>query len=109
MMRGFVSRRFGPWRAGVSFPLSTGTHRRGRPVKALASPSTRPTRFYYGVALSGPAIEEEPERHHKARDPWTIIKVSVWLVWQLVVWIVIIAGMALGAISLLAGARSRRT
>jgi hypothetical protein len=84
MMRGFVSRRFGPWRAGVSFPLSAPRPHnvvRARP-KALASVThTRPSRFYYGVSLDEPDPTAELPHEHQSvgRSLWSIVSSLAYL------------------------------
>src|SRR5271163_3450270 len=75
MARFFISRRFGPWRAGVSLgPEDLRQRRRGR---LLASPKiVRPARSFYGLALDQPDPSAAPPHvHHPWRDAWTIVTI----------------------------------
>lgn len=97
-MRTWVSRRFGPYRAGVSFGPEDFKRRRGRPPRlaTLASSTVRPV-SYYGVTLSVPAIEEEREHvYHPVRDAWTIVTTLVWLLIHGIFWTVIVAAIIAG-------------
>lgn len=109
-MRMFVSRRLGRnWRAGVSLDPRelSGPRRRGRPP-ARVPVSVRPHHFYYGLDLDAdPLIEPQPHVYHPWRDLWTIIKISVWLLGQFVLWLGIVVGLTLGAIVLIMGALTR--
>ena len=79
-MRVFASRRFGPYRAGVSFgPEDFRQRRRGRPL-ASAPVSVRQHHFYYGLDLDAdPLIEPQPHVYHPWRDLGTTITTLVWL------------------------------
>jgi hypothetical protein len=90
-MRGFVSRRFGPWRAGVSVGTEDfRQRRRGRPANVAMvnrAPIVRPARSFYGVRLDQPEPSAElPRERHVWRTLWSIVTTLVWLLVHGILW-----------------------
>ncbi len=60
---------------------------------------------YYGVTLTGPAIEEEPERRSVGALLWSIIKMSMWLMVHGLLWLAFIVIMAIVGLIVVMSAR----
>jgi hypothetical protein len=106
MARLFISKRFGPWRAGVSLGPEDfrQRRRRGRPPKALASPTSgeRPVSFY-GVALDQPDPSAELPRARQSigRSLWTIVGLLLWLAFRAVLLLAFVAIAAVAGLVLI--------